>query len=283
MSILIGHAAGDENGKAANGQAGDQTGREVCVQSWYNGRWNLVLRPKSEVVAEKMASSCEILCRGNLVGYDQWERNTLWDELEKVSWNPSKLKVKCETDCSGLMTACARIAGINIPRVALGGGKYNAPVTQTMRNAFGSTGAFIALTDSKYMTSDKYLKRGDILVRESGHTAMSLGNGELSGVRNSPAVQSKATTSTRNIRASEAATQFDKSIAGTYKATANLNIRNGAGVSKNILTSINAGTCVQCYGYYSTIDNMRWLYVQFAQNSITYTAFACANYLAKQE
>ena len=63
MSILIGHAAGDENGRAANGQAGDQTGREVCVQSWYNGRWNLVLRPKSEAVAEKMASQSYVLFR----------------------------------------------------------------------------------------------------------------------------------------------------------------------------------------------------------------------------
>ena len=63
----------------------------------------------------------------------------------------------------------------------MGGGKYNAPVTQTMRQAFSSTGAFEVLTDPKYLTTDKYLKRGDILVRESGHTAMALGNGELAG------------------------------------------------------------------------------------------------------
>ena len=54
--------------------------------------------------------------------------------------------------------------------MALGGGKYNAPITQTMRNAFTSTGAFRALTDAKYLSGEAHLKRGDILLRESGHT-----------------------------------------------------------------------------------------------------------------
>lgn len=177
MSILIGHAAGDENGRAHAGQSGDQSGKEVCVRSWYAGGWNVVLRPVSETVAETMAAACEALCRGNLVGYDQWQRNSLWDELERVGWDPAGLTVKCETDCSAFMTACARAAGIDIPRVRLGSGQLNAPVTSTMRRAFSSTGAFEVLTDKKYLTSDGWLRRGDVLVRESGHTAMALGSG----------------------------------------------------------------------------------------------------------
>ena len=179
MSILIGHAAGDENGRAHAGQAGDQTGKEVCVRQWYAGGWNVVLRPLSEEAAGIMAAACEILCRGNLVGYDQWQRNDLWDELERVGWDPALLAVKCETDCSQLMTVCARCAGIDVPRVRLGNGQLNAPVTSTMRRAFASTGAFEVLTDAKYLTSDGWLRRGDVLVRESGHTAMALENGML--------------------------------------------------------------------------------------------------------
>ena len=34
MAVKIGHASIDENGKAAGGKAGDQTGREVCVRDW---------------------------------------------------------------------------------------------------------------------------------------------------------------------------------------------------------------------------------------------------------
>lgn len=177
MSVLIGMASIDENGRAYGGVAGDQTGREVYVLPWYAGGWNVLLRAKSQAVAEKMAAACEILCKGNLVGYDQWNRNDLWDQLEKVGWDAAKLKVKTETDCSAFITALARVAGINVPRVSLGNGKYNAPVTQTMRQAFGSTGAFEVLTDPKYLTTDKYLKRGDVLVRESGHTVMGLSDG----------------------------------------------------------------------------------------------------------
>ena len=289
MSILIGHASIDERGKANGGQAGDQTGSEVCIRSWYASGWNVVLRPKSSAVAEKMAAACETLCRSNLVGYDQWERNSLWDELEKVQWDASKLKTKCETDCSAFMTACARVAGITVPRVALGGGKYNAPITQTMRSAFGGTGAFEVLTDSKYMTSDKYLKRGDVLVRESGHTAMALVNGDLSGSQttttaSAPAASQPAApaTGTRELRATEAAQYFDKKLAGTYKCTASeLNIRNGAGTSKKILTTIKKGTTVQCYGYMNTVGEDKWLYIQFQQGTVKYTAFASAKYLEK--
>ena len=35
MSVKIGSARIDENGRAKGGKAGDQTGREVSTQSWY--------------------------------------------------------------------------------------------------------------------------------------------------------------------------------------------------------------------------------------------------------
>lgn len=44
MSIKIGHASINENGKTKNGQAGDQTNKEVCVRSWYSKPWSFVLR-----------------------------------------------------------------------------------------------------------------------------------------------------------------------------------------------------------------------------------------------
>ena len=38
------HASGNEWGGATGGQPGDQTGREICVRSYYNYPWNTVLR-----------------------------------------------------------------------------------------------------------------------------------------------------------------------------------------------------------------------------------------------
>ena len=175
MAIKIGHASIDENRKASGGAAGDQTGGEVCIRTWYSSPWNLVLRPKDSAKAERMAKACEAACANSKIGYDQGQRNTLNDKAKAVDYKFDKITTACECDCSSLMTVCAQAAGIDIPYVY-----GNAPYTGNMKAQFTSTDEFDVLTASKYLTSDEYLKRGDILVRESGHTAMALENGSES-------------------------------------------------------------------------------------------------------
>lgn len=172
MAIKIGHASGDENGRAHGGKAGDQTGHEVCIRTWYSSPWNIVLRCTNSSKAELMAKACEAACANSNVGYDQYQRNTLNEKAKAVNYDLSKIKTPCECDCSSLMTVCAQAAGINVPYIS-----GNAPYTGNMKDQFMRTGYFEVLTASKYLTSDKYLKRGDILVRTSGHTAMALENG----------------------------------------------------------------------------------------------------------
>ena len=176
MPIKIGHASIDENKKASGGKAGDQTGSEVCIRSWYSSPWDLVLRPKDSTKAEKMAQACEDACGNKNIGYDQYQRNTLNEKAKAVGYKLSKITTACECDCSSLMTVCAQAAGIDIPYVY-----GNAPYTGNMRDQFMKTGEFEALTASKFLTSDAHLKRGDILVRTNGHTAMVLGNGAQAG------------------------------------------------------------------------------------------------------
>lgn len=177
MSILIGHASIDENGKAKNGKAGDQTKKEVCTQEWYNKNWDFVLRCKDPKKAEEMAVACERGCANDNIGYDQNQRNTLNTQAKKVGYDLSKIIAPCETDCSAFMAVCAQAAGINIPY-----NSGNAPTTSTMKKAFLSTGEFEALTDFKYLISDNYLKRGDIPVKAGSHTVMALENGEKATV-----------------------------------------------------------------------------------------------------
>ncbi len=172
MAILIGHASIDENGKISGGAAGDQTGKEVCTRGWYNSGWQTVLRCKDSDKVEKMAQECEAACLNPNVGYDQYQRNTLRKQAKAVGYDLSKVG-KCECDCSSLMTVCAECADIEIPYT-----NGNAPSTRTMVAAFKSTGEFDVLTEAKYLTSDKYLRRGDILVK-NGHTAMALQDGEF--------------------------------------------------------------------------------------------------------
>jgi hypothetical protein len=53
----------------------------------------------------------------------------------------------------------------------------NSLTTSTMQKYLMASGYFELLTDNTYLTSDKYLLRGDILVYPSHHTAVNLDNG----------------------------------------------------------------------------------------------------------
>lgn len=181
MSIRIGHASIDENGKAHGGAAGDQNGKEVCIRQWYNKPWAVVLRPKDPAVAEGMAQAMEAACANNCIGYNQYKRNTLNTEAKKVDYDLSKIETLCECDCSSLMAVCAKAAGVDIPYT-----NGNAPRTSTMQSVYTGTGAFEVLTDPKYLESDTYLKRGDVLLKPASHTAMALDDGAGAAVVEHP-------------------------------------------------------------------------------------------------
>ena len=177
MAVKIGHASIDENKKIKGGSAGDQTGKELCTRSWYTTGWEYILRPKTKELAEKSAKACEKGCSNSNIGYDQNQRNTLNTQAKKVNYDLSKIKTKCETDCSAFMTVCAIAGGANVDYGS------NAPTTSTMKTRFLLSGDYEVITASKYLTSDKYLKRGDILVKAGSHTVMALEDG--SGLQSS--------------------------------------------------------------------------------------------------
>ena len=173
----IGHSSLDENRKTKGGKAGDQTGREVTTGSWYAKSWSYVLRAKDKNIAERMAKACEDGCANPALGYDQLQRNTLRTQAKLCGMNLALIKTDCECDCSSFMSVCAECAGVPIPYT---GG--NAPTTSTMKSAFLNTGYFDLLTDKKYLDSDKYLKRGDILVAVGQHTIMMLEDGVMADI-----------------------------------------------------------------------------------------------------
>ena len=175
MSIKIGHASADENRKASGGVAGDQTGGEVTTRPWYSSPWDVVLRPKRAEVAEKSSVACEAACANNNIGYDQGSRNTLYHYAKLKDFNLAEIKDKCECDCSSLMHVCAIAGGA---KLSYG---LNGYWTGNMVAALEASGEYEALRDPKYLASDAYLKRGDILVNTKSHTAMALENGAMAG------------------------------------------------------------------------------------------------------
>jgi hypothetical protein len=170
MAVKIGHSSKDENGKISGGVAGDQTGKEVCIRNWYNGEWDFVARFKDRSKAEKAAQACEDACGNPNVGYDQFQRNSLRAEAKRVNYQLDKIGMPCESDCSAFMGVCVEAAGIRLP-------EGNGPTTGTLRRVLEATGEFEILTDAKYLTSDQYIQRADILCNEGVHTVMVLENG----------------------------------------------------------------------------------------------------------
>lgn len=75
----------------------------------------------------------------------------------------------------------------------------------------------------------------------------------------------------------DSAESFDKSIAGTYTTTADLNMRTGAGTSKTSLLVVPKGNYVQNYGYYTIVNGTKWLYVTYNGT----TGYCSSKYLKK--
>jgi hypothetical protein len=132
-----------------------------------------MLRYKDATIAAKASEIGVKLANSNLVGYDQGQRNTLYAELKKNNFDVDKYiksGVKTETDCSAFQYA---IYCCLIPAMRQDG---NAPTTSTMKSFFTKYG-FTAYTDSKYLTSDSYLLKGDVLVAEGKHTVQNITTG----------------------------------------------------------------------------------------------------------
>ena len=169
-TVYIGSARIDERGKASGGQAGDQTGKEVSTQNWYDhSKGWIVLRPKDGAKAQKIAKGMRSACDNPNIGYDQTNNQSLWNLVKGKGFDPAKADKPCETDCARLVRVCCAYAGIMADDF----------YTATEATVLMRTGEFIKLTDSKYTDAPDYLGAGDILVTKTkGHTVVVLSNGK---------------------------------------------------------------------------------------------------------
>lgn len=175
--MAIANCGHDENNKYIGGAAGDQTGTEFYVRSWYSRPWTCVLRyeanPKAAQLIADMATAA---ANNNKIGYDQGQRLTFWNELKKVDYKPENIKVKCETDCSAGVMAIVKGAGFRLNISGLKNVNQN-DVCRQMRADLIRAG-FTCLTAKKYLISDNYLKPGDILLNDHAHTCINISTGK---------------------------------------------------------------------------------------------------------
>ena len=91
--MSISNCGHDERNKYSGGKAGDQTGGEWTIRSWYNRPWNCVLRHPDADVREMIADMAEAAAKNNFVGYDQLQRLTFWEHLKASNYDPAKLTI----------------------------------------------------------------------------------------------------------------------------------------------------------------------------------------------
>ena len=180
MSLIVGSARIDENGKISGGKAGDQTGKEVSTQSYYMHKkgW-YVMRAKSVAHANALAVAMQQACANDNIGYDQSERNGVITQLNKYG-SLSKIAVNTECDCSSLVRACI----IQATMVDVGN-----ITTANLATTLEKSGLFYP---KENVTAESTLYNGDVLVTKTkGHTVI-----VVSGRARSSTTTSNTSTST---------------------------------------------------------------------------------------
>lgn len=167
----ISNSGKDENSGTKGGKAGDQTGHEWELRSWYSRPWSVVLRYPDQKVALKIAELGIDAAMNDKIGYDQSQRTSYWKQLQVAGYDASKITTACEDDCTAGVSANVRAAGYIYGIKAL----QDVPIctSRSMKKEFTKAG-FKALTASKYLTSGKYLLPGDILLYENHHAATNI-------------------------------------------------------------------------------------------------------------
>lgn len=209
MAVRIAHASIDERGKISGGNAGDQTAKEVCIRTWYSKPWQYIIRCKNASMREKIAYAMECACANDKIGYDQYQRNSLLTQARKYNYNPKKVTVECETDCSALVSLACICAGIPEAVLFQNG---NSATTSTLKNRLISTNKFEALTADKYTQTPDYLIRGDILLKEGSHVAVCIDNGNKSSSNAAAKTDSAISAATKTVSAAYSQKQFIKDV-----------------------------------------------------------------------
>lgn len=274
---MLSNCGHDEKGKYTGGAAGDQTGGEWALIKWYNRPWKCVLRHPDAEVRKKISQLAKEAAVNDRIGYDQGQRYTFWENLKASSYLPSKITAACEADCSSGVAAIVKAVGFLMGIQALKDISIYL-YTGNMRAGLKAAG-FEVLTDSKYLTSDQYLLDGDVLLNDGCHVATNIGNGSGAAAQSTtPSGGAAAPKPAKPSAKVDPAQSLDKSLAGTYLVTATaLNLRTGAGTNKGVIVEMPNGAKVQCYGYYTSLDGVKWLYVVYNGQ----TGFCSMKYLKK--
>lgn len=127
-------------------------------------------------------------------------------------------------------------------------------------------------------------------VRKNGVKGMEVNINELSGIPNKIGTYYNVTTinptpkeepkteKVTNFSDNAKAKGFDKNLSGFFKSKCRVNLRKAPDTTKdNVRIVVNTNDKVRCYGYYTDVKNVRWLYVVYKDIE----GFVCSTYFEK--
>ena len=230
-TVYVGSASIDENGNAHGGKAGNQSGRELKKQAWYlHAKGWRVFRAKRAAAAGKITKCMKAAIANRKIGYDQYQRNTLYKAAQPFGFDVSKVTTACETDCSALVRVCCAYAGIT--------GLPSDFRTGNMPKNLLATGEFTELTGDRYTKQSAWLMAGDILVTKTkGHTVVALNDGAKAG--------------------KEEAAKSAEITGGS------VNVRSGPGTGTRILGVVHKGDLLPYQGETQNVDGRDWYLIEY--------------------
>ncbi|MBP5598386.1 MAG: hypothetical protein J6Y02_23670 [Pseudobutyrivibrio sp.] len=80
---------------------------------------------------------------------------------------------------------------------------------------------------------------------------------------------------TKVVKASQPANKSSQSLNKSFKVKKETSIRDGASANAKALTTVPKGASVRCFGFYSVVNTVEWIYVQYIKDSICYQGFIC--------
>lgn len=263
----ISNSGSDENKTYHGGKAGDQTGHEWELKKWYNRPWTHVFRwnGSDTRVPRTLAELGIKAALNNKIGYDQYQRTTYWTQLQKVGYDPSKIETACEEDCSAGVAANVKACGYLLGIKALQNVSSSMSSRSTVSNL--KNAGFTVLTDSKYLSSGKYLQPGDILLYVNHHVAMNITKGaNASDVPAGYFSGASTAPSTEPAPVKETISKYAGKGIGTAVSLHTMNIRDTYNTSGNKLDTIPRNTQVEVL---AILDN-GWYKIVWNKSNVGY-------------
>lgn len=111
MAHYVSNCSKNEHGWAHGGEAGDQTGAEYYVRPWYDYGQDQTARHPDGRVRYLIAKLATEAADNDRIGYDQGERTTFWEQLQRAGYDPKAIRTPCEADCSSSTAAIVKAVG----------------------------------------------------------------------------------------------------------------------------------------------------------------------------